>query len=238
MPSANQVEIEEPSKLLTHGLGAALHSLLLEIQGLNVSRLTTLHGRGKILFAEGEPIRGVYLLRTGRASISISSSEGRVVILRLAKAGDVLGLNSVLSNASYDTTVRTLEPCRTIFISRADLLDLMQRSESGANVILKIVSHELTQLTERARLLLLPQTVGAKLARLLLDWSKTPEADRSPTVRIDRVFTQEEIGQMICSSRETVTRLLAALSKRQIIHMNSDRVLIRDRAALEAMALI
>ena len=160
------------------------------------------------------------------------------MILRLAQPGDVLGLNSVLRNGSYDATVKTLERCRTDFISRVELLELMQRSESGAHAILKILSHELTQLTERARILLLPQTVSAKLARLLLDWSKTPDGDYSPVGRIDRVFTQEELAQMICSSRETVTRLLASLSRSQVIRISTDSILIRDRAALEAMALI
>ncbi len=56
-------------------------------------------------------------------------------------------------------------------------------------------------------------------------------------MRIDKVFTHEEIAQMICSSRETVTRLLATLSRRQIIRITSDSILIRDRAALETMAL-
>jgi CRP-like cAMP-binding protein len=51
------------------------------------------------------------------------------------------------------------------------------------------------------------------------------------------VFTQEEIAQMICTSRETVTRLFASLSRRQIIHISSDSLLIRDRVALEEMAL-
>jgi len=237
MPSANQVEIDGPSKPQTHGLGADLHSLLLEIQGLNVSRLSSLHRRGTILISEGEPVRGIYLLRSGRASISISSSEGRVVILRLAKPGDVLGLNAVLNSKSYDTTVKTLEPCRTVFSSSADLLELMQRSESGARTIMKLLSQELTQLTDRARLLLLPQTVGGRLARLLLEWCKTPDGTNAATARIDRVFTQEEIAQMICTSRETVARLMAALNRREVIQVSSASIFIRDCAALEAMAL-
>src|SRR6185436_8658571 len=156
-------------------------------------------------FSEGEPARGVHILRTGRATVSISSCEGRVVMLRLAHAGDVLGLNSVLRNCSYDTTVKTLEPCRTDFIPRAELIGLIEKSHAGARAVLKLLSHELTELSERTRSLLLPQTASARLARLLLEWNRK-------SVRIDRSFTHEQIAQMICSSRETVTRLLANLS--------------------------
>lgn len=233
MPSARQREVYESSGEQTEDL----YTLVREIHGSNVHRLNSLHARGTVLFAEGEPARGVYILRTGRATVSISSSEGRIVMLRLAQPGDVLGLNAVLSNGSYDTTVKTLEPCRTDFISRAELIDLMQQNQAAAQTILKILSRELTEFMDRAKLLLLPQTVTGRLAKLLLDWSNGNGSDNSHAVRLDRVFTHEEIAQMICSSRETVTRLLAVLTRQQVIRITPDSILIHDRRALEKIAL-
>lgn len=208
--------------------GVDFPSFLQAIHAANVSNLSLLHPRGKVLFAEGEPARGVHVLRTGRATVSISSREGRVVILRLAQAGDLLGLNSVLQNAAYETTVKALEPCRTDFISHADLIELMRKSPTATHAITQILSRELAELTNRARSLVLPQTAGAKLARLLLELSKENE--------LDKFFTHEEFAQMICSSRETVTRLLANLDKRQIIRVTSGNILICDRAALQTIA--
>jgi len=223
MPNARQIEINEPSNGQRDG---DLYLLLREIHASKIGHLNSLHGRGRILFAEGEPAQGVYILRSGRATVSISSSEGRVVMLRMAQAGEVLGLNAVLRGSSYDTTVKTLEPSRTDFVSRAELIQLMQQSSAGAYAILRLLSQELTELTDRAKSLLLPQTVSGRLARLLLEWSKE-------TLRLDRVLTHEEIAQMICTSRETVTRLLATLSRQQVISITSDSILIRDRVALE-----
>jgi DNA-binding transcriptional regulator LsrR (DeoR family) len=48
-------------------------------------------------------------------------------------------------------------------------------------------------------------------------------------------FTHDEIAQMIGSSRETVTRSLTALRRRNIIQITSNSILIRDRRALENM---
>lgn len=164
-------------------------------------------------------------------------------MLRTAQAGDVLGLSSVLRNGAYDATVKTLEPCRTDFISRVELVALMQQSQAGAQVIVKLLSQELTELTDRAKSLLLPQTASGRLAKLLLAWSNGHGngkgngngygSDTSHTARLDKIFTHEEIAQMICSSRETVTRLLAALGRQQILCVTSDSILIRDRLALE-----
>jgi CRP/FNR family transcriptional regulator len=160
-----------------------------------------------------------------------------VVILRIALAGDVLGLNPVLRSSSYNTTVKTVEPCHTDFISRVDLLRLMDRSKLATSAILTILSNELTELAGRTTSLLLPKTAIARLAQLLLEWSEESEVNESRVVEINKNFTQEEIGQMICSSRETVTRLLAMLSRRQIVRMTADRIVIQDRPALQDLAL-
>ena len=73
MPSAQKIEIEEPAGLAMNQAGIDFPSLLQTIHAANVSNLSLLHPRGKILFAEGEPARGVHVLRTGRATVSIST---------------------------------------------------------------------------------------------------------------------------------------------------------------------
>ena len=232
MPSAQHVEINETSQ---RPAAEDLHSLLVNVHALNSRNLDSLHSRGSVLFAEGEAARGVYILRTGRATVSISSSEGRVVILRMVQAGDVLGLNAVLSNSTYDATVKTLEPSRVNFIPRVELMELLENSNTGAVSVINLLSRELTQLTDRARSLLLPQTARGRLAQLLLQFSKEPQGNDRSRV-IDKVFTHEEVAQMIGSSRETVTRLFAGLSRQEIIRITSDSIFIRDRATLEEMA--
>ena len=236
MPSAQQRGIDERAEIAVDGPATELRSLLQAIHSSNISNLSLVHPRGKVLFAEGEPSRGVFILRSGRAAVSISSSEGRMVILRIAQPGDVLGLNSVLCNSPYNTTVKTIQSCRTDFIPRTDLVALMQKSQPAAQAIAQILSREMAELTERARSLLLPQTVPAKLARLLLEWCEENGNNHSDPIRIAKSFTQEEIAQMICSSRETVTRTLASLNRQGIIRVTADSILIYNREALQSAA--
>lgn len=233
MASAQQQETDEAAM---GRQGADFRSLLQAIHSSNIGNLSLVHARGKVLFAEGEPARGVFILRTGRAIVSISSSEGRMVTLRIAQPGDVLGLNSVLRNTSYNTTVKTIESGRTDFIPRKQLVGLLETNQPAAQAISQILSREVSELTERARSLLLSQTANAKLARLLLEWSEAAGPNNSHTIRVARIFTQEEIAHMICSSRETVARLLASLSSQRIIRVTSDSILISDRATLQKIA--
>lgn len=212
------------------------HSLPHALHNANPNHLSLWQARGTVLFTEGEPARGIYILLTGRATVSISSSGGKIVILRVAQSGDVLGLNSTLRNCGYDVTVQTLEPCRTDFVSRSELLALMERSQQCTHAVLRALSHELSELGERAKSLLLSQTSSVKLAKLLLEWGARTTENGSPQVQIEKSFTQEEIAQMIGSSRETVTRLLTALCRRHIIEITAHSILIHDWSALEAAA--
>ncbi len=68
MPNAQKIELDGPAGLAMNQAGIDFPSLLQAIHANNVSNLSLLHPRGKILFAEGEPARGVHLLRTGRAT--------------------------------------------------------------------------------------------------------------------------------------------------------------------------
>jgi len=236
MPSAQHREIEEQLGVAPDHRAADLYSLLRAVRASKINSFNSVHGRGQVVFAEGEPARGVYILRSGRATVSISSSEGRVVMLRLARPGDLLGVNSVLQDSFYDTTVKTLETCTTEFITRAELIEVVKQNRAGAEVMVTMLSRELAQLTERAKSLLLPQTIRGRLAKLLLEWSNGA-AEASHAAELDRRFTHEEIAQMICCSRETVTRLLATLSRQRVIRITPDSIVIVDRAALEKIAL-
>lgn len=237
MPSAQYREINEPARTAPNGRHGEVQSLLRAIRASRINAFSSLHARGQVLFAEGEAARGVYILRSGRATVSISSSEGRVVMLRLAQPDDVLGVNSVLQGSTYDTTVKTLEPCRTEFVARAEFIEVVKQGRDGAELMLTMLSQELAQLTERAKALLLPQTVRGRLAKLLLELSNGAHSDGSQTAELDGRFTHEEIAQMICSSRETVTRLLATLGRQAVIRITSGTIAIVDRPALEKIAL-
>ena len=215
---------------------AAFHSLSHALHTAHLNKLSLCQGRGNVLFTEGEPARGIYIVLEGRATVSISSPGGKTVILRVAQSGDVLGLNSTLRNSAYDVTVQTLEPCHTDFISRSELIALLERSQQCTQAVLLALSDELTELADRTKSLLLSQTSSVRLAKLLLEWGTRTTANRLPRVRIQKSFTQEEIAQMIGSSRETVTRLLTTLSKRRIIELTTDSILIHDWLALENAA--
>jgi CRP/FNR family transcriptional regulator len=211
-------------------------ALLQDFVGFADIKLSSMYPRGAVLFAEGQPAGGVYVLCEGRAKVSISSSEGKTVILRMAQPGDLLGANSVLKGLPYEATVETLEGCRIHFVSRQDFIRLLDRSKVARVEVSRSLGNELSDVIARARALLLSKSAAEKLARLLLEWCDelgelTPEG-----IRLNHGLTQEAIAQMICASRETVSRLFTELKEKQIVRLNGTGIFVRDRAALELIA--
>ena len=193
------------------------------------------HQRGTVLFVEGQPPRGAYILCAGRAKISICSAEGKALIMRIAQPGEWLGLSCALSGDPHDARAETLEPCQIDFVSRRDLLKLMNKEARVSFGIAEALAHEVSECIAQSRLLFTSNSAAEKLARLMLKWCGESGVQTPRGTRLLFALTHEELSQMIGASRETVTRLLSEFKRRQLISVNGSSILIRKKAALESM---
>ncbi len=191
---------------------------------------------GAVLFVEGQTPRGVFILCSGKVKLSTTSKEGKVLILKQAEAGEVLGLSAAISGTNYEMTAETASPCQLNFIGRQDVMNLLQNeSEVGVHSALWL-SHEFQGAYRDIHDLVLARSSSGKLARLLLSCAPTG-IQNSAELHLRSVMTHEEMAQRIGSSRETVTRLLSDLKKKRLIRLEGATLVIRDRTGLEALAV-
>ena len=200
------------------------------------SRTGTYPG-GALLFVEGQLPRGAFVLCSGKVKLSTTSRDGKVLILKVAEAGEVLGLSATISGTCYELTAETAGPCHVNFVERDALLRLMERSgEMGVHAA-QALSKEFQSVYRDIHELVLARSSAGKLARLLLSWTTARERETGVSeVRVRASLTHEEMAQMIGSSRETVTRLLSDLKKKEFIRLEGSTLVIRNRTALEALA--
>ena len=189
-----------------------------------------------VLFVEGQTPRGVFILCSGTVKLSTTSKEGKVLILKQAEAGEVLGLSAAISGTNYEMTAETASSCQLNFIGRQDLMTLLQNhSEVGVHAALWL-SREFQGAYRDIHDLVLARSSSGKLARLLL--SCAPRGvQKSEELHLRGAMTHEEMAQRIGSSRETVTRLLSDLKKKRLIRLEGATLVIRDRTGLEALAV-
>ena len=199
------------------------------------SHLSTYPG-GAILFVEGQMPRGAFVLCSGKAKLSTTSREGKVLILKIAEAGEVLGLSAVIAGEPFELTAETAGPCQVNFVDREALMRLMEKNGELGLHASQALSREFQSAYRDIHDLVLARSSAGKLARLLLSWTPIREKFEPPEIRVRASLTHEEMAQMIGSSRETVTRLLSDLKKKELIRLDGTTLVICNRTALEALA--
>jgi CRP/FNR family transcriptional regulator len=201
---------------------------------LEQEAITTTYPTGAVLFAEGQAPRGVFIVRRGRVKLSICGSDGMTLILRIVEAGCPLGVAAVISGREYEATAETQEPCEVSFLRQSDLLRLMRLHGELALWVTQHISQDYASTCREIRDLILSDSASEKLARLLVGWLDQNTEARNPS-HMKLALTHEEIGQMIGTSRETVSRLFAGFKKQHLIQQNGCTLVIPNRVALESL---
>ncbi|HEX6502248.1 MAG TPA: Crp/Fnr family transcriptional regulator [Terriglobales bacterium] len=204
------------------------------LQELESIKYASGYPQGAVLFVEGQPPRGVYIVCSGRVKLSTTSRDGKTLILRIAQGGEVLGLHATVSGKSYELTAETLQPCQLDFIKREEFLRFLQNHGDACLNAARHLSQNCHNAYEMIRSLGLSHSVSEKMARLLLEWASDGETT-ADGIRIKVSLTHEEMAQLIGTSRETVTRVLGEFREKQLAQVRGSTLLIKNKAALERL---
>jgi CRP/FNR family cyclic AMP-dependent transcriptional regulator len=205
------------------------------LQDLQSMLNSTAYPANRILFSERDPTHGVFVVLAGEVKLSINSSDGRRLSLRIAKKGEVLGLASALAGKPYELTAETLYPAEIAPISRGDFFNFLARHPEAYQAVTEELSRHVAIACERLRAVGLSSSAPEKLARLLLDWSEQGQTTECGT-RFRFCLTHEQIGEFIGASRETVTRTMGAFKHHRLVAFQGSMVTIPNRSALEVLA--
>jgi CRP/FNR family transcriptional regulator, cyclic AMP receptor protein len=190
---------------------------------------------GTSLFMEGQTGRGAFILCSGRVKLSTTSREGKIFILRIATPGEVLGMSAAVSQVPYEATAITASPCRVSFVHRDALLQFLSKHGKAGLQAARTISKEYQDACEEIQEILMAPSSTGKIAKLLLSWT-TAQGSTDREFRVRSILTHEEMAQMIGSSRETVTRVLGDLKKKELIRLEGSTLVIRNRSGLEDLA--
>ena len=115
--------------------------------------------RGEALFHEGRLPRGIFVLCEGRVKLSVCSEHGRRLMLRVAGAGEILGLSATMSGKPYELTAEVLDTAQVAFIKRKDLLKFLKDHREACLQVVHLLSQDLHVAFDRVR------TVGLTRSR-------------------------------------------------------------------------
>ena len=204
-----------------------------DLQGFESIKVTKAYAKGTMLFVEGQPSNGVFMLCQGKVKLSTCSRDGKVIILGIVGSGDVLGLSAAVNGEDYETTAEVLELCQVNYVRTGDLLQFLQSNPEACLNAARQLSRNYEAACRQVCALGLSDSVSDRLAKLFLAWSGTGDVGNG-TVHLKNFFTHEEMAEMIGASRETVTRALKYFREHDLITLKGSELTIHNRQMLQA----
>ncbi len=177
---------------------------------------------GTILFMEGEPVRGFYLVETGHVKISRHAQDGREHILHLLGEGDSFNEVAALDGGPNPATATAHSDAVVYCILRDELRKIVHENPDLAWAMIETISRRARHLVGMVQDLSM-RSVKGRLANLLLDQAEANETDAVP-----RMLTQEEMASRLGTVREMVGRALRGLASDGIIEFDRHRIVVLD----------
>ena len=122
--------------------------------------------KGTVLFAEGRPSKGIFVLCDGRAKLSICSESGKRLMLRIAGPGEVLGLGATMAGTPYEVTAELLDNSQVVYIKRKELLKFLKDHRDACMMVVNMLSQDLHGAYERVRSIGLTRSRRPRAVRL------------------------------------------------------------------------
>jgi CRP/FNR family cyclic AMP-dependent transcriptional regulator len=204
------------------------------VEHLSTITSPSLYPKGATLFVEGQAGRGIFILCTGRVKLSISSLDRRTLIVRLSEPGEVLGLPATVTETPYELTAEVVEPTQANFVSKEDFLNFLREYGDVAVRVAQQLGQTYHRAVAEMRTIGLSRSAEEKLARFILDLTAGHKSEKG-AVKTKFTLMHEEIAQMIGTSRETVTRVLADFKKKNLLMVKGSTLTLLDRAALRKL---
>jgi CRP-like cAMP-binding protein len=188
---------------------------------------------GELLFEEGQPCHGLFIIAEGSVEVRQTSLRGREQVFHSEGPGATLGEAPLFDGGGYIASAVALEPTRALLLPRADLLDLCRRRPQVALSMLEALARRLRGFAALVSdLAFLP--VPERLARHLE--AAAGHGPIAPGTVIDLGLTQTQLAARLGTVRELVARAFAQLEAGGVIARKRRRVVICDPARLAALA--
>ena len=189
---------------------------------------------GETVFATGAAGDQMMALLSGTIRISVSSVDGRELLLAIIQPGEVFGELTVLDGKERSADAIAETPCTLAMLYRHDVLSFFERNPSAWPKLVEVLCQRLRRTNmvfAEVALLQLPVRLAKAMLRLLdLQTGATPT--QTPKIR----FSQREMARMVGGTRERVNRCLRSWQRNGIVQIAEGSIIVVNRRALENIA--
>ncbi len=194
------------------------------------------HEGRRVIVRQGDADGDLYAVLRGHLKVTACDRHGHEIVMSLMQPGDVFGEIAFLDGGARSATVTSLDSCELLVIRRADFLLLLRRVPTISMALLNVMAKRIRRLSESAQDSAFLD-VKSRLAKRLVDLADqfgTPLGSGQVALKVR--LSQQELGDMVQATRESVNKCLREWAKEGIIQQNGRQLVIEDRQRLGALA--
>ncbi|HZP01294.1 MAG TPA: Crp/Fnr family transcriptional regulator [Terriglobia bacterium] len=188
---------------------------------------------GKLIFSEGQPCEGLYVVESGAVKVYKSSADGREQVLTIEGPGGSIAELPVFDGGNYPASAAAVSETRLLFVSKRDFQALCLQHPEVALKVLRVVGARLRRLVGIIEELSFT-TVRHRLASLLLRLARRRGQKTARGIEFTLRGSNQEIAAHIGTVRELVSRNLSRLQAEGLVKIEGKTVVVPDLGALEA----
>jgi CRP/FNR family cyclic AMP-dependent transcriptional regulator len=206
--------------------GAGISSELEEL--LTIRHVVKEYKKDAYLFQEGDRVKGIYIIRSGKVQIGKVTPDGRELTLRICGPGQLVGEVTVFSERPlYMLDAKTVEDVSCIKIAIQDLEDGLLENARLAAAFMKWMGMDQQKTQTKFRDLMLHGKKGA-LYSTLIRLCNSYGVEKGEGILIDMALTNQELANFCGMTREVVNRMLSDLKKQGKVSVLDGKLLVRD----------
>lgn len=192
--------------------------------------VTRSHPASQVILLENDWGSSVYFILDGWAKIRTYNMDGKEVTLNILGRGEVFGEMAALDEAPRSTDVITLVPTVIGNLPAQDFIHLLNMEPMAGIRLAQLMARRLRQVNRRLRLR--ESDSQSRVVDVLLFLADGQGKSGSQGVEIPNL-PHRELSSLSGLARETVTRVLSKLEKKELIQRDRDILYLKDLQALE-----
>jgi len=199
------------------------------IPAVGIQRSNIKYNKGEMIFEEGNDVNGTYFVYAGTVKVHKHWGEGKELILRFAKEGNIIGHRGLGKDLVYPVSGTAIEPTTVCFVDLDFFRASLKTNYEFLYELMQFFANELKD-SERNMRNLAHMTVKGRIVQALLTLEEKFGNTTAGFLNIS--ITRQDLASFAGTTYETVFRVLNELADEKIIATDGKEIKIVDKSAL------
>lgn len=188
--------------------------------------------KGKDIFREGDPVKGIYFIYSGNVKVHKKWGEEKDLIIRFAKAGEILGHTGLGDDTHYPVSATALEPVVVCFITMDFFESTLQVNNMLTYKLMRFMANELQESEKRVRNLV-HMPVKGRIAQSFITLRDQFGANKDGFIDIE--LTRQDLSSFAGASYETLFKVINELTEERLISVSGKNIRITNEDGLKRL---